>query len=44
MKSIYVRDDLYVDKNINQAFVDSVGKMGGDYFSLTEKQVALGRP
>lgn len=44
VKFVYVRDDLYKDGNINQQLVDSVGKMGGDYFSLTAKNVALKRP
>ncbi|MFA0698489.1 flavin reductase family protein, partial [Vibrio sp. 10N.222.49.C9] len=29
VKSVYVRDDLYVDGVINQKLVDTVGKMGG---------------
>jgi len=44
VKYIYVRDDLYVDGNINQPLIDSVGKMGGDYFSLTNKNIELNRP
>jgi flavin reductase (DIM6/NTAB) family NADH-FMN oxidoreductase RutF len=44
VKSVYVRDDLFEDGNINQNLVDSVGKMGGDHFSYTSKNVALNRP
>jgi len=44
VKSIYVRDDLYINENINQQLVDSVGKMGGDLFSLTSTSVELTRP
>ncbi len=44
VKFVYVRDDLYIDGTINQDLVDSVGKMGGDHFSLTSKNVELGRP
>jgi flavin reductase (DIM6/NTAB) family NADH-FMN oxidoreductase RutF len=41
---IYVRDDLVENDNINQQLIDSVGKMGGDHFSLTSKTVELNRP
>lgn len=44
VKSIYVRDDLYSNGIINQDIIDSVGKMGGDSFSLTTKQLDLDRP
>jgi flavin reductase (DIM6/NTAB) family NADH-FMN oxidoreductase RutF len=44
VKCIYVRDDLYSNENINQELVDSVGKMGGDVFSLSAKNVVLNRP
>lgn len=44
VKYVYVRDDLYNDGNINQKSIDSVGKMGGDYFSFTTKNVELKRP
>jgi flavin reductase (DIM6/NTAB) family NADH-FMN oxidoreductase RutF len=44
VKSVYVRDDLYVDGGINQALIDSVGKMGGDAYCLTSKYVTLNRP
>jgi flavin reductase (DIM6/NTAB) family NADH-FMN oxidoreductase RutF len=44
VKFVYVRDDLYKDGNINQQSIDSVGKMGGNLFSLTSKRVELNRP
>jgi hypothetical protein len=42
--SVYVRDDLYCDGNIQQQLIDSVGKMGGDGYSLTSHLVSLDRP
>jgi len=44
VKFIYVRDDVYKDGNIDQQSVESVGKMGGDHFSLTTDKVELNRP
>ncbi|MFT5636051.1 MAG: flavin reductase (DIM6/NTAB) family NADH-FMN oxidoreductase RutF [Cognaticolwellia sp.] len=44
VKFVYVRDDLYEDGNINQQSIDSVGKMGGNHFSLTSKNIELKRP
>jgi flavin reductase (DIM6/NTAB) family NADH-FMN oxidoreductase RutF len=44
VKFVYVRDDLYEDGNINQKSIDSVGKMGGNHFSLTSKNIELKRP
>lgn len=44
VKSVYVRDDLYVNHAINQELIDSVGKMGGDHFSLTSNGIAFKRP
>lgn len=44
VKSVYVRDDLYSDDGINQALIDSVGKMGGDGYSHTSHCVSLNRP
>ena len=44
VKFVYVRDDLYINGTINQELIDSVGKMGGDYFSFTSKNVELERP
>ena len=44
VKFVYVRDDLYKNGNINQQLVDSVGKMGGNHFSLTSESVEINRP
>jgi flavin reductase (DIM6/NTAB) family NADH-FMN oxidoreductase RutF len=44
VKSIYVQDKLYEDGSINQALLDSVGKLGGDLFSFTSKNIDLKRP
>ena len=44
VKFVYVRDDLLIDGSINQTLIDSVGKMGGDHYSLTSKNVELMRP
>ncbi len=44
VKFIYVQDDLYKNENIDQQLVDSVGKMGGNHFSLSSKNVELNRP
>jgi len=41
---IYVRDDLYTNHKINQQLIDSVGKMGGDAFSLTSNNVEIKWP
>lgn len=44
VKSIYVQDDLYDNGMIDQILVNSVGKMGGDRFSLTTETVEINRP
>lgn len=44
VKFIYVRDDLYENGNIDQKLLDSIGKMGGNHFSLISKNVELSRP
>ena len=44
VKFVYVRDDLYINGTINQELIDSVGKMGGDYFSFTSKNIEIERP
>jgi flavin reductase (DIM6/NTAB) family NADH-FMN oxidoreductase RutF len=44
VQCIYVRDDLYINHRIDQKLVDSVGKMGGDAFSLTSNTLELKRP
>lgn len=42
--SVYVADHLYQEGTINQRALDSVGKMGGDYYSFTKELEALARP
>ena len=42
--SVYVADHLYQEGAINQRALDSVGKMGGDYYSFTKELEALARP
>ena len=44
VKFVYIRDDLYVNRSIDQQLVDSVGKMGGDYFRLSSKNIEFNRP
>ena len=44
VQCIYVRDDLYTNHRINQQLIDSVGKMGGDVFSLTSANLEIKRP
>ncbi|MFT5296797.1 MAG: flavin reductase (DIM6/NTAB) family NADH-FMN oxidoreductase RutF [Colwellia sp.] len=44
VKFVYVRDELYTAEGIDQTLIDSVGKMGGDGYSLTSKYIALNRP
>ena len=44
VQCIYVRDDLYINHRINQQLIDSVGKMGGDVFSLTSANLEIKRP
>ncbi|PMO58451.1 flavin reductase [Vibrio breoganii] len=44
VKSVYVRDDLYVDGVINQQLVDTVGKMGGNDFNVNADIVECIRP
>lgn len=44
VKSIYVQDELYSEGAINQTLIDSVGKMGGDVFTIDAKHVAFSRP
>ncbi|MDN3714844.1 flavin reductase family protein [Vibrio breoganii] len=44
VKSVYVRDDLYVDGVINQQLVDTVGKMGGNDFHVNANIVECIRP
>jgi len=44
VQCIYVRDDLYTNHRVNQQLIDSVGKMGGDVFSLTSANLEIKRP
>ena len=44
VKYVYVRDDLYLDGNIDQQSIDSVGKMGGSDFRLSTRNITLTRP
>jgi len=44
VKSIYVNDDLLEEGIINQQLIDSVGKMGSDYFSFTSNCIKVNRP
>ena len=44
VKAIFVKDELLTDNGINQHLLDSVGKMGGDGFSLTRQLVEFDRP
>lgn len=42
--SIYVKDELYIDGNIDQRLIDSVGKMGGSEYCHTTHLASLNRP
>ena len=44
VKSVYVSDELLIDGVINHALFDSVGKMGGDAYSVKPCYVSLERP
>jgi flavin reductase (DIM6/NTAB) family NADH-FMN oxidoreductase RutF len=44
VKTIFVDDTLWQDGFINQPQLDSVGKMGADFYSLTNNLVELSRP
>ncbi|MBC9229830.1 flavin reductase family protein [Acinetobacter beijerinckii] len=44
VKSIYVDDRLWNGQMIDQQLLDSVGKMGGDFYSLTNYLRQLERP
>ena len=44
VKSIYVDDHLWNGQMIDQQLLDSVGKMGGDFYSLTNHLRQLERP
>jgi len=42
--SVFVADHLYQDGKIDQQALDSVGKMGGDFYSFTKQLDTLSRP
>ncbi len=44
VKSIYVKDELYVDNNINQELLGAAGKMGGNEYCHTTHLTSLNRP
>ncbi len=44
VKSVYVRDDLYVDGIIDQQMLSTVGKGGGDFYSVSPEKVEISRP
>lgn len=46
VKSIFIQNALYNQEqnNVEHALVESVGKMGGDYFTLTNNKVEIKRP
>lgn len=44
VKYIYVNDEVLDGQNISQARLDSVGKMGADFYSLTHDLLEITRP
>ncbi len=44
VKTIFVDDSLWQDGFINQSGLNSVGKMGADFYSLTSNLIELSRP
>ena len=44
VKSIYVDDHVWDGQMIDQQRLDSVGKMGGDFYSLSTDLHKLSRP
>ncbi|MBJ7550083.1 flavin reductase family protein [Marinomonas ostreistagni] len=42
--SVFIADHLYQDGKVNQQALDSVGKMGGDFYSFTKTLESLARP
>jgi flavin reductase (DIM6/NTAB) family NADH-FMN oxidoreductase RutF len=44
VKFVYVNDDIYKNGSINQQLIDTVGKMGADYFTFTSENIQLDRP
>jgi flavin reductase (DIM6/NTAB) family NADH-FMN oxidoreductase RutF len=44
VKSIYVKNELYIDDNIDQTLLATVGKMGGSQYCHTTQLTRLERP
>ena len=44
VKSIYIKDELYIGDNIDQTLLDTVGKMGGSEYCHTTHLSSLNRP
>lgn len=44
VKAIYVDDSVLLDHKIDQQKINSVGRMGGNFYSLTDQLVELVRP
>jgi flavin reductase (DIM6/NTAB) family NADH-FMN oxidoreductase RutF len=44
VKSIYIKDELYIGDNIDQTLLDTVGKMGGSEYCHTTHLTSLNRP
>jgi hypothetical protein len=44
VKSIYVKNELYIDDNIDQTLLATVGKMGGSEYCHTTDLTRLERP
>lgn len=44
VKTIFVDDTLWHDGFINQSQLDSIGKMGADFYNLTSNLIELSRP
>lgn len=46
VKSIFIDDELYNQEtnNVNHSLVSTVGKMGGDFFTLTNDKLEIKRP
>jgi len=44
VQSIFVNEDLYDEGQINQKLINSVGKMGADFYSLTKHLKEIQRP
>ena len=44
VQSVYVRDDLFYDGKIDQNKLMTVGKIGGDFYSLSSNKIEFSRP